>query len=78
MKSAVVWSKEMCPHCEQAKSLLKTRGINFEERKIGQGFSREDLLEHVPTARSVPQIFINDKYIGGYTELKKFLSENAQ
>jgi glutaredoxin 3 len=70
---AVVWSKDSCPFCDQAKGLLKLKGIEFEERKIGHGFTREDLLEAVPTARTVPQIFLDDKLIGGFTELKKHL-----
>lgn len=70
---AVVWSKYHCPFCDQAKALLKLKGIEYEERKIGDGFTREDLLEAVPTARTVPQIFINEEYIGGFTELKQRL-----
>jgi glutaredoxin 3 len=53
--------------------LLTMKGIEFEEKKIGDGFSKEDLLEAVPNARTVPQIFLDDKLIGGYTELKQFL-----
>lgn len=68
---AIVWSKYNCPYCDQAKALLKSKGIQFEERKIGDGFTREDLLESVPNARSVPQIFLGDQLIGGFTELKK-------
>jgi glutaredoxin len=60
-----------------AKSLLQQKGIEFEERKIGDGYTKEDLLESVPTARTVPQIFINDELIGGYTELQKYLKEAA-
>lgn len=74
---AVVWSKYNCPFCDQAKALLKQRGIVFEEKKIGDGYSKEDLLEAVPTARTVPQIFLNEKLIGGFTELKKYLEETA-
>jgi len=70
---AIVWSKYNCPFCDQAKNLLKAKGIEFEERKIGDGYSKEDLLEAVPTARTVPQIFLNGDLIGGFTELKKHL-----
>jgi glutaredoxin len=70
---AVVWSKDSCPFCDQAKGLLKMKGIEFEEKKIGHGFTREDLLEAVPTARTVPQIFLDEELIGGFTELKKHL-----
>jgi len=72
MMKAVVWSKYHCPYCDQAKALLTQKGIGFEERKIGDGYSKEDLLEAVPTARTVPQIFLDEQLIGGFTELKKY------
>ncbi len=78
MTQAIVWSKYHCPFCDQAKALLKQRGIQFEERKIGDGYSKEDLLEAVPNARTVPQIFINGSLIGGYTELQKYISETME
>lgn len=74
---AIVWSKYHCPYCDQAKALLKAKGIEFEERKIGDGYTKEELLEAVPTARTVPQIFLGEQYIGGFTELKKHLEEAA-
>ena len=70
---AIVWSKYHCQYCDQAKALLTQKGIEFEEKKIGDGFTKEDLLEAVPTARSVPQIFLDGKLIGGFTELKQTL-----
>lgn len=70
---AVVWSKYQCPYCDQAKALLKQKGIEFEERKIGDGWTKEDLLEAVPTARTVPQILLGEELVGGFTELKKRL-----
>lgn len=75
---AIVWSKDACPYCDQAKALLEQKGIAFEERKIGHGYTRENLLEAVPTARTVPQIFIDEKLIGGFTELKTFLTQDKQ
>jgi glutaredoxin len=74
---AIVWSKYHCPYCDKAKALLKMRGVEFEERKIGDGYTKEELLEAVPNARTVPQIFIDDKLIGGYTELEKYFKEAA-
>ena len=74
---AIVWSKNQCPYCDQAKGLLKMKGIEFEERNINDGWDREDLLAAVPTARSVPQIFLGEEYVGGFTELKKKLTESA-
>lgn len=74
---AIVWSKYDCTFCDQAKALLARRDIKFEERKIGDGYTREELLEAVPTARSVPQIFIDEKHIGGFNELQKYLEDTA-
>jgi len=70
---AVIWSKHNCSFCDQAKALMQQKEIEFEERKIGDGWTKEELLEAVPNARSVPQIFLNDEYVGGYTELKQKL-----
>lgn len=70
---AVVWSKDNCPFCDQAKNLLTLKGIEYEERNINRGYDREDLLAAVPHARTLPQIFLDDKHIGGFSELKRQL-----
>ena len=75
---AIVWSKYHCPYCDQAKALLKSKNIEFEERKIGDGYTKEELLESVPTARTVPQIIIDGKLIGGFTDLQKYISETME
>lgn len=75
MKKAVVWSKDNCPYCDQAKGLLKMKGIEFEEKKIGDEYTRDDLLAVAPGARSVPQIFIDDILVGGFQELKNYLNK---
>ena len=74
---AIVWSKDNCTFCDQAKALLEQRNIPYEEKKIGYGFTREDLLEAVPTARTVPQIFVNNNHVGGFTELRRYIEETA-
>lgn len=72
---AIVWSKNQCPYCVQAKSLLELKGIEFEERNIETGdWTKEQLLEAVPTARTLPQIFLDDEYVGGFAELKAKLA----
>jgi glutaredoxin len=72
----ILWSKYDCPYCDQAKALLTSKGIQFEEKKIGDGYTKEELLEAVPTARSVPQIFLNGELVGGFNELRKKLTES--
>lgn len=73
---AIVWSKNQCPYCVQAKALLESRGIEYEERNINDGWDREDLLAAVPGAKSVPQIFLDDELVGGFTELRTRLTES--
>ena len=74
---AIVWSKYHCPYCDQAKALLKQKGYQIEERKIGDGYTKEELLEAVPTARTVPQIFLDGEHVGGFNELKQKLTEST-
>jgi glutaredoxin 3 len=72
---AIVFSQENCVACNSAVSLLKNRGYVIEVRKIGDGetWTKQDLLELVPDARSVPQIFVGNYYVGGLPQLKQFL-----
>jgi len=73
--NAVVFSQENCMGCNIAISLLKREGYTVEVRKIGgdSTWTKQDLLELVPDARSVPQIFVGDYYVGGLPQLKQFL-----
>lgn len=71
---AEVWSQTNCPACTEAKRLLDSKSIRYNECMIGiNGYTKKDLIDRVPNARSVPQIFINGKYIGGLRELKEEL-----
>lgn len=69
-----MWSKYHCSYCDQARALLQQKGYTIEEKKIGDGYSKEELLEAVPTARTVPQIFLDGELVGGFTELKQKLT----
>ena len=70
---AVVWSRNACPFCDQAKALLKMKGITFEERNVSTDWTKEQLLEASPSARTVPQIVLDGELIGGFNELRKRL-----
>ena len=71
--NVLIWSKPSCQFCDMAKNLLKSKNIEYEERNIGTDYTKEDLLEMVPMARTVPQIFVDNEYVGGYQELKKYM-----
>jgi glutaredoxin 3 len=72
---AEVWSQTNCPACTEAKRILLIRGIDYREFMISStGYTKKDLIARVPDARSVPQIFLDGRYIGGLQELKKELA----
>lgn len=66
---AVVWSSVGCLWCDKTKALLESKQIETEIRMVGKDYTKQDLLEAVPTARSVPQIFLDGEYVGGYDKL---------
>lgn len=68
---AVIWTKENCTYCIQAKTLLNQKNIPYEENKIGSNYTVQDLLDVVPTAKTVPQVFLDGNLIGGFDQLKK-------
>jgi len=70
MKEVVVYSKNMCGYCVQAKNWLKNKGIEFKEINIEeQPEAREFVISE--GHRTMPQIYIDGKSMGGYTELVK-------
>ena len=71
---AIVWSKDQCPYCVQAKALLESKGIEYEERNVSKDWTKEQLLEAVPTARTLPQIFLDEEHVGGFNELRQKLA----
>lgn len=75
MMSVTVYTKDYCSYCESAKRLLNKLNIAFETKKVGVDVTREQLLEVAPNARTVPQIVIGGKVIGGFDELQEYIDE---
>jgi glutaredoxin len=74
---AIVWSKSNCVYCNTAKRTLAAHGIEVEERNIESAdWNKEQLLEAVPGATFVPQIFIDGEYIGSVPALMSHISRN--
>ena len=70
MKEVIVYSKNMCGYCVQAKNWLKNKGIEYKEINIEeQPEAREFVISEVH--RTMPQIYIDGKSMGGYNELVK-------
>lgn len=71
MAKVQVYSTTYCPFCVRAKALLRAKGVQFEELDVTDDSElREKMVELSGGRRTVPEIFINGKIIGGYEELR--------
>ena len=75
-----IWSKTNCPYCDMAERIaqqfVQESDNNYVKWMLDEDFTREELFEKFPTARTFPQITIDGESIGGYTEFEAFLREN--
>ncbi|MEY2973576.1 MAG: glutaredoxin domain-containing protein [Gammaproteobacteria bacterium] len=70
-----IYSKSVCPFCDKAKFYFKSKGVEYKEYNVEDPEHMKVMMERNPLARTVPQIFINNQLIGGYTDLiEKFES----
>lgn len=69
MAKVVIYSKTYCPFCVRAKKLLENKGVSFEEIMVDSDPQLFADLKQKSGMMTVPQIFINEKLVGGYTEL---------
>ncbi len=66
-----IYGKPRCPFCDRAKALCEQKGLDYEYKMLDADYTAEELFEKVPNAKTFPQIFIDEKSIGGYTDLEK-------
>ena len=77
MSKVEIYTWQYCPFCIRAKSLLIKKNIDFIEHKIdGDHEARETMAKRADGRRTLPQIFINDKSIGGCDALHELESIN--
>jgi glutaredoxin 3 len=70
MKPVQIYTTESCPFCHRAKDLLKAENVPYQEVDVtGDDAARASLLERSGGQRTVPQIFIGETHVGGYTDL---------
>ena len=71
MKKVTIYTGDPCPFCEAAKSLLKTKNVEIEELNIWKDPAKaKEMLQRTNGARTIPQIFVGDRYIGGNDQLQ--------
>ncbi len=69
MAKVIVYSSTQCPYCVMAKQLLDKKGVKFEEILIDRDSKKREEMMKKSRQRTVPQIFINEESVGGYTDL---------
>ncbi|MDC0205350.1 glutaredoxin 3 [Pelagibacteraceae bacterium] len=71
MQKVIIYTGPRCNYCSAAKHLLNKKKVDYTEFDIGADQSKMiEMQEKTNGARTIPQIFIGEKYIGGYNELK--------
>ena len=78
IKKAVIYTKTKCSYCKLSKALLNKFGVEFESVNLDDDEERKRFYEEQSAAldreiKSVPQIFIDDQYVGGWKELREVL-----
>ena len=67
-----VYSKDSCPYCVAAKNFLAQKGIAFTEINVQNDQEQyQQMLQKCAPRRTVPQIFVGELGIGGFTDMKK-------
>ena len=69
----VIYTQDNCIHCNSAKREFETRGWKYTSHNIKHTDNYDNLKELLPEVKTVPQIWIDEKYIGGYDELLEWL-----
>jgi glutaredoxin 3 len=65
-----MYSTGWCPYCERARGLLQRKGVAFNEVKVDEDpAQRNTMLKRSGGRRTVPQIFIGDRHVGGFDDL---------
>ena len=68
-----IYSKDKSQQCDSAKLLCQMKGVEFEVKKLGVDYTKEDILTLAPNTRSFPAIFKDGELLGGLVELKQTL-----
>lgn len=69
MAKIEIYSKEWCPYCTKAKALLRSKNLEYEEIDVTSDAARELEMVERSKRRTVPQIFIDDRSVGGYDDV---------
>jgi glutaredoxin len=70
-----IWGKPACPSCMKAKATCESRQLQNEYKELGKDFTREQVFEKFPGARTFPQIIVGSNKVGGYEQMLAYLED---
>ena len=72
-----IYSKNNCDYCTKIKDLLKFHSVNYVEKNLSEGYTKEEIQDRVGPDKKinvVPQVFVDGQYLGGYVDFIEFVA----
>ena len=74
----IIYTQDICEYCDAAKKEFKRRGWDYTTHNIKHEDNKKTLLELLPNAKTTPQIWIDNKHIGGYDDLVAWFEDEGE
>ncbi|MEO0438058.1 MAG: glutaredoxin 3 [Pseudomonadota bacterium] len=69
MTDVTMYTTRFCPYCMAARRLLKAKGVDYDEIAVDGDRALRQKMEQISGQRTVPQIWVGEKHVGGFTDL---------
>lgn len=77
-KHIVLYTKDNCSYCVMAKQYLQSKGLKYNEMKLGVDLTREEFVSLFPEVKTMPFIIVDGEKVGGYDRLQEWASRPEQ
>lgn len=77
-KHIVLYTKDNCSYCVMAKQYLQSKGLKYNEMKLGIDLTREEFVSLFPEVKTMPFIIVDGEKVGGYDRLQEWASRPEQ
>ena len=72
-----IYGKPACPSCTKAKALCESRQYKYEYKQLDTDFTKEELFEQFPDARTFPQIIVGGQKVDGYEQMVEYIDNTG-
>jgi glutaredoxin len=70
-----IYGKDNCHWCQEAKKIAEQYDLKYEYKNTGFTYNRDEMFERYPEVKTVPQIWWDERHIGGYSEFVKEIED---